>query len=137
MNRFERTTIAAGSLSICLATAAVFCPTISHAQPLPSPSGPGLVPPGPYSSWSAEARERVPGQAHLACVLAATMGFAAYTGPKDLGIELTLAQTMVCLLKTMPTDWPDRATTREQALKHSEAARALDSLVSIPVVPDN
>jgi hypothetical protein len=133
MNRFERTTIAAGWLSICLATA----PTISDAQPLPSPSGPGLVPPGPYSSWSAEARERVPGQAHLACVLAATMGIAAHKGPKDLGIELTLAQTMVCLLKAMPTDWPDRATTREQALKHYEAARAIDSSLSIPVIPDN
>jgi len=137
MNRFGKTTIAAlRLLSIGLATAAVSCPAISSSQPLPSPPARGLVPAGPYSSWSAEARERVPGQAHLACVLSASLGMSA-SGPKELGIELALAQTFVCLLKTMPEDWPERAATREQALKHYETARALDNSVAIPDLPDH
>jgi len=64
------------------------------------------------------------------------MGASSYSGPKDLGVELVLVETFICILEQMPTDWPDRSQAREQALKHFEAARSLDSSIPLRDIPN-
>jgi hypothetical protein len=113
-----------------LAAVAVFYPISLMAQSSPKPPY-RMAPPGLYSSWSAEDRERVPGRVRRACLLAAAMGASGYSGPKDLGVELSLVRTFICVLEQMPADWPGRSQVREQALQHFEAARSLDG--SIPM----
>lgn len=118
-----------------LGAVAVFYPISLMAQPSPNAQH-RIAPAGLYSSWSAEDRERVPGNVRFACAFGAMMGLGSYSGPKDLGVELTLVQTFICILEQMPVDWPDRSQAREQALKHFEAARHLDGSISIPDIPN-
>jgi hypothetical protein len=118
-----------------LESVAVFTPVNSLAQS--SPKSPyRMTPPGSYSSWSTEDREHVPGKVVRACQLAAVMGTSSYSGPKDLRIELAELQTLTCIVEQMPADWPQRASAREQALKHRDAALSLDGSISIPDVPN-
>jgi hypothetical protein len=64
------------------------------------------------------------------------MGFDSSTAPKDLAVELMQVQTFACVLKRMPLDWPDRSKVRAEALKHYEAAKALDKTVAPIDLPD-
>lgn len=126
--------VIAETLAVSMMIAAAQAQT---GEPTPkAPASSSLIPPGPFSSWSAEAREHVPGKVRGACVIAAGMGSASFDGPKDLKIELMMAQTYTCLLRQMPSDWPDRADARARALKHYENARALDRSLAIPDLPN-
>jgi hypothetical protein len=119
----------AASLLRFIAVGAVLYPLIATAQQPSSQPLSGL-PPGPFASWPEESRGPAIGNLYRTCIVATAMGFDSSAAPKDLAVELMQAEAFACVLKRMPSDWPDRSKVRAEALKHYEAAKALDKTIT-------